>query len=267
MRRWQAFGAILIVGLASAAGIVAYSQFATTGSGSANLPPIIFGPKVSAQTITGQASVVDGDTIEIHGTRIRLFGIDAPEGGQTCTVQGKATPCGRRAAFALAGKIGRQVVECRPKDEDRYGRVVAVCSVGGEDVNAWMVAQGWALAYRYYSHDYVGQERSASKAKLGLWQGEFERPWDWRRKNPQPANQRSDQPARLVEPPAAMGGKDLARSNSGCAIKGNISASGRIYHMPGDDFYAKTGINLAKGERWFCTEAEAQAAGWRRARR
>ena len=267
MRRWQAFGAILIVGLTSAAGIVAYSQFATTESGSAHLPPIIFGPKVSSQTITGQASVLDGDTIEIHGTRIWLFGIDAPEGGQTCTVQGKATPCGRRAAFALAGKIGRQVVECRPKDEDRYGRVVAVCSVGGEDVNAWMVAQGWALAYRYYSHDYVSQERSASKAKLGLWQGEFERPWEWRRKNPQPANQRSDQPARLVEPPAVMGGKDVARSNSGCTIKGNISASGRIYHMPGDDFYAKTGINLAKGERWFCTEAEAQAAGWRRARR
>ena len=262
MRRWQAFSAILIVGLASAAGIVAYSQFATTGS--ARLPPIIFGPKVSSQTITGQASVVDGDTIEIHGKRIRLFGIDAPEGGQTCTVQGKATPCGRRAAFALSGKIGRQVVECRPKDEDRYGRVVAVCSVGGEDVNAWMVAQGWALAYRYYSHDYVGQERSASKARLGLWQGEFERPWEWRRKNP--ANQRSDQPARLVEPPAVMGGKDVARSSSGCTIKGNISARGRIYHMPGDDSYAKTGINLAKGERWFCTEAEAQAAGWRRAR-
>ena len=128
-----------------------------------------------------------------------------------------------------------------------------------------MVAQGWALAYRDYSHDYVGQERSASKARLGLWQGEFERPWEWRRKNP--ANQRSDQPARLVEPPAVMGGKDVARSSSGCTIKGNISARGRIYHMPGDDFYAKTGINLAKGERWFCTEAEAQAAGWRRARR
>jgi endonuclease YncB( thermonuclease family) len=258
--------AMLILGLSAAIGIIAYSQFPTPESGLAGLPRIV-GPKVSSQPIVGQASVVDGDTIEIHGTRIRLFGIDAPEGGQTCTVQGKATPCGRRAAFALATKIGRQVVECRPKDEDRYGRVVAVCGVGGEDINAWMVAQGWALAYRYYSRDYVSEERSASKAKLGLWQGEFEPPWDWRHKNPQAPTQRSGQPARLVEPPAVMGGKDFAGANKDCAIKGNISPRGRIYHMPGDDSYAKTGINLAKGERWFCTEAEAQAAGWRRARR
>lgn len=99
------------------------------------------GDQSSAQTIVGQASVIDGDTIEIHGARIRLFGIDAPEGGQTCTAQGKAFACGRRAAFALADKIGRQVVECQPKDRDRYGRVVAVCRVGGEDVNGWMAAQ------------------------------------------------------------------------------------------------------------------------------
>jgi endonuclease YncB( thermonuclease family) len=266
LRPWHAFGATLFLGLLIAIGIGVYSQFATTDSGSAGLLRI-FGPKVSSQPIVGQASVVDGDTIEIHGTRIRLFGIDAPEGAQTCTVQGKATPCGRRAAFALATKIGRQVVECRPKDEDRYGRVVAVCGVGGEDINAWMVAQGWALAYRYYSRDYVSQEQSASKAKLGLWQGEFEPPWDWRHKNPQPPTQRSGQPARLVEPPAVLGGKDFAGASNGCAIKGNINARGRIYHMPGDESYAKTGINPAKGERWFCTEAEAQAAGWRRARR
>ena len=266
LRGSHAFGATLFLGLSIAIGIGAYSQFATTESGSAGLPRIL-GPKAGAQPIVGQASVLDGDTIEIHGTRIRLFGIDAPEGGQICTVQGKATPCGRQAAFALADKIGRQVVACRPKDEDRYGRVVAVCGVGGEDINAWMVAQGWALAYRYYSRDYVSQERSASKAKLGMWQGEFEPPWDWRHKNPQPPAQRSGQPARLVEPPAVMGGKDFAGANKDCAIKGNISPRGRIYHMPGDESYAKTGINLAKGERWFCTEAEAQAAGWRRARR
>ena len=255
---------MLIVGLASAAGIVAYSQFATTGSGPASLPRIIFGPKVSAQPITGQASVVDGDTIKILGTRIRLFGIDAPEGGQTCTVQGKATPCGRRAAFALAGKIGRQVVECRPKDEDRYGRVVAVCSVGGEDVNAWMVAQGWALAYLDYSHDYVGQERSASKAKLGMWQGEFERPWEWRRRNPQPADQRSDQPARLVEPPAVISGKDTARSDSGCVIKGNIGASGRIYHMPGAPIVDLNQCTLSQGPHRAGTGHEAAIAAGRK---
>ena len=161
---WRPFGFWLLAGLLGA-GVL--WRFAPAQS--------------SAQTIAGQASVIDGDTIEIHGTRIRLFGIDAPEGAQTCTVQGKSFPCGRRASFALADKIGRQAVECQPKDRDRYGRVVAVCRVGGEDINGWMVAQGWALAYRYYSTDYVSQERRAESAKAGMWQGEFQPPWDWRR--------------------------------------------------------------------------------------
>jgi endonuclease YncB( thermonuclease family) len=210
LRRWPAFGAMLFLGLLIAIGIGAYSQFATPESGSASLPRILR-PKVSAQPIVGRASVVDGDTIEIHGTRIRLFGIDAPEGGQTCTVQGKAMPCGQRAAFALADKIGKQVVECRPKDEDRYGRVVAVCGVGGEDINAWMVAQGWALAYRYYSRDYVSQERSASKTRLG-----------------KPPDQRSGQPARFVEPPAVMVEKILperTRTARSKATSARVAAS------------------------------------------
>lgn len=137
--------------------------------------------QASAQTIAGQASVIDGDTIEIHGTRIRLFGIDAPEGGQTCSAQGKSYRCGQQAALALSDKIGSKTVECRPKDRDRYGRVVAVCRVGGEDVNGWMVAQGWALAYRHYSLDYVSQEQRAESARAGMWQGRFQPPWDWRR--------------------------------------------------------------------------------------
>ena len=133
--------------------------------------------------IVGQASVIDGDTIEIHGTRIRLFGIDAPEGGQTCTANGKLFRCGQQAAFALADMIGNKTVECRPKDSDRYGRIVAVCLAGGQNLNAWMVANGYALAYRYYSTDYVGQEEQAARSKLGMWRGEFIPPWEWRRGN------------------------------------------------------------------------------------
>jgi len=133
--------------------------------------------------IVGHASVIDGDTIEIHGTRIRLFGIDAPEGGQTCTVHGKPFRCGQQAAFALADMIGNKTVECRPKDRDRYGRIVAVCLAGGKDLNAWLVANGLALAYRHYSTDYVGQEEQAAKSKLGMWQDDFIPPWEWRRGN------------------------------------------------------------------------------------
>jgi endonuclease YncB( thermonuclease family) len=219
------------------------------------------------ETIAGRASVVDGDTIEIHGTRIRLYGIDAPEGGQYCLVEGNPTRCGQRAALALADKINNRPVTCDSRDRDSYGRVVAVCRVGGEDLDAWMVAQGWALAYRHYSTDYVPQERQAAASKRGIWQGEFVPPWDWRHDHPRAV------PSSLFKSPPPTGTPSTnARSSSTpteqCNIKGNISQNGeRIYHVPGGKFYSRTVITIAKGERWFCSEAEARAAGWRRSRR
>jgi endonuclease YncB( thermonuclease family) len=164
-------------------------------------------PSVNPQKIMGQASVIDGDTIEIHRTRIRLFGIDAPEGGQTCTIQGRSWPCGQRAAFALSNKIGRQPVECRQKDRDQYNRVVAICLVGNDDINGWMVEQGWALAFRRFSNDYVDHERRAVNAKRGMWEGEFEAPWDWRRNHsgqarpPRPGKSPHPPPPKFVTPP------------------------------------------------------------------
>ncbi|QEX16838.1 hypothetical protein FRZ44_21330 [Hypericibacter terrae] len=124
--------------------------------------------------------MVDGDTLEIHGTRIRLFGIDAPESRQLCEAQGQQYRCGQKAAFALADHVGSSPVTCDPRDTDRYGRTVAVCYLGSEDLNAWMVSQGWALAYRHYSTDYVPQEEAAHAAGLGIWAGTFTAPWDWR---------------------------------------------------------------------------------------
>ena len=133
------------------------------------------------------------------------------------------------------------------KDIDRYKRIVAVCRAGGENLNAWMVSEGWAMAYRRYSPDYIRQEDSASRSKVGIWQGEFTAPWDWRRGKRLEATQ--------TQQPGA------------CLIKGNISRSGRIYHVPGGQYYDRTRIDVGKGERWFCSEAEAQAAGWRRSKR
>ena len=128
----------------------------------------LLSPTVSATEIDGQASIIDGDTIEIHGQRIRLFGIDAPEHDQLCEAAGSQYRCGQQAALALADQIGGQTVDCVPHDVDRYGRIVAVCSAGGEDFNAWMVRhgwamvrQGWALAYRHYSTDYGADEDAA----------------------------------------------------------------------------------------------------------
>jgi endonuclease YncB( thermonuclease family) len=132
--------------------------------------------------LIGHPSVIDGDTIELHGTRIRLFGIDAPESRQSCSdAVGHSYRCGQKAAFALADHIDGGAVSCDPRDIDHYGRTVAVCYLGYEDLNAWMVAQGWALAYRRYSTDYVPQEDAAHAAQLGIWAGSFVPPWDWRK--------------------------------------------------------------------------------------
>ena len=190
-RRGTLLPLVVIALLLVVLGVAAYSKFSNSE------PPQskVLVPPLGSQTITGQASVIDGDTIEIHGTRIRLHGIDAPESSQTCTTQGKTYRCGQQAAFALADKIKGGTVECRKKDLDRYGRIVAMCLVSGEDINGWMVAQGWALAYRQYSMDYVGQEAQAKNLKLGIWQGEFEVPSDWRRNHPQRTSTRELSPS------------------------------------------------------------------------
>jgi endonuclease YncB( thermonuclease family) len=130
--------------------------------------------------VTGRASVIDGDTIEIHGERIRLFGIDAPESRQLCTVSGEPYRCGQQAALALADHIGQRTVRCEERDRDRYGRMVAVCWVGDEDVSAWMMQEGRALAFRKYSSRYVVEEDAARAAGRGIWLGTFKAPWEWR---------------------------------------------------------------------------------------
>lgn len=209
-----------------------------------------------AETIVGRASVIDGDTLEIRGTRIRFHGVDAPESAQTCqSPDGKAYRCGQQAALALSDKIGTANVSCEQRDIDRYKRIVAVCSASGEDLNAWLVGQGYALAYRQYGTDYVPQENEAKRAKRGIWAGTFTPPWDWRKGSREESTSTASAPAAPAKPTA--GGTD-------CRIKGNISAKGeRIYHVPGSRHYERTVLNEAAGERWFCSESEAIAAGWR----
>ncbi len=205
-------------------------------------------PALAGGDIVGPARVIDGDTLEVRGQRIRLHGIDAPESGQTCRADGKTWRCGRKAAFALTDKIGRAPVTCEERDRDRYGRIVAKCSVGGKDLGEWMVLRGWALAYRQYSTAYVDEEAAAQAAAVGMWRGEFIPPWEWRR-GKRLASQAAPQPM-------------------GCLVKGNINRKGeRIYHVPSSRWYDRTKIDLSKGERWFCTEEDAQKAGWRAPKR
>ncbi len=134
--------------------------------------------------ITGQPRVIDGDTIEVAGHRIRLNGIDAPESRQLCRKDGKPWQCGKEATNALREFIGSRPVRCVGLARDLYERLVAQCVVEGldiQDIGEWMVSQGWAVAYYRYSNYYSRAEQRAKSARRGIWAGEFEKPWEWRK--------------------------------------------------------------------------------------
>ena len=200
------------------------------------MPPVL-------STISGYAIVVDGDTIDIDGQRIRLEGIDAPETAQTCsTTSGSSWPCGRAAAKALTALVAAGDVACDSTGNDKYGRFLGICYTDGRDINAVMIDTGMAWAFTRYSTLYATRETAARAAKIGVWQGTAEAPWDYRHKGWQVSEVAAPQ---------------------GCAIKGNISHSGQIYHMPWSPWYDKVKVEASRGERWFCSEADAIAAGWR----
>ncbi|MFC7380101.1 thermonuclease family protein [Brevundimonas sp. GCM10030266] len=136
-----------------------------------------------APTIVGRASVIDGDTLEIHGQRIRLWGVDAPEGRQSCdAADGSAYACGRLSANRLDQHLQDRVVSCFEEDIDRYGRMVARCEVDGVDVGGWLLRQGLAARYaRYAGSAYVAEEQAARRGRVGIWAGRFTTPEDWRR--------------------------------------------------------------------------------------
>lgn len=197
--------------------------------------------------LTGVVSVIDADTWDVGGERVRLFGIDAPELSQTCTRgQGQIWQCGAWAADQVRDRFQGREIDCERLDTDRYGRTVARCYFNGRDVSGDLVADGLAFAYRRYSTDYVADEKAAVANGLGLH-------------------------ASQVQAPAAFRAARLSSRNSSragaCRIKGNISSKGvRIYHLPAQRFYRATRINEAGGERWFCSEAKARQAGWRRSK-
>jgi len=195
--------------------------------------------------LAGPARVIDGDTIEIAGRHIRLEGIDAPETAQTCGRRLIGTwRCGAAAADALAKLVAQHKVSCESRGTDKYDRMLGICFVDGRDINAEMVREGFAWAFVKYSQTYVQQEAEARVERVGIWQGSAEPAWVYREKRWTGAEQAAPK---------------------GCAIKGNVTEHGQIYHMPWSPWYGKVKIDELKGERWFCSEAEAIAAGWRAA--
>ena len=209
---------------------------------------------VNAQTASGAARAVDGDTLELAGKRVRLFGIDAPESDQTCQKDGTSWACGKMATEQLSALLKGQNVDCQGSGVDQYGRMLAVCTAGPEQLNEVMVEQGWAVAYRQYSNDYVPAELRAKNNHLGMWSSTFMLPSDYRHSKLPPAL--TTEPAKRqrlnAQPPQGTGG---------CLIKGNRNRRGEwIYHIPGMPYYEQT-----RAEEMFCTEEQALRAGYRRA--
>ena len=136
-----------------------------------------------AQSIIGKGKIIDGDTIHIGKNKIRLHGIDAPEWNQPCTINNKVWECGKKSALALKKIIDNQTVVCEIKDIDLYKRYIAVCFSNKINLNKEMVHNGWAIAYRYYSKDYIEEEEVAQKNKVGIWKGKFLEPYQFRKIN------------------------------------------------------------------------------------
>lgn len=198
---------------------------------------------------TGVVRVIDGDTIDVGTTRVRLHGIDAPEQRQTCErANGDTWACGAWVTTQVVALFDGQMARCHEMDRDRYGRIVATCAVGGHgDIAEHIVAEGLAFAYLRFSRDYEATEQKALLRGAGLHTSRVMAPESYRR---------------------ARASASAAKAPAGCAIKGNISQSGeRIFHVPGQAHYTRTRINEAAGERWFCSRDLAYAAGWRAAKR
>ncbi|PKP66488.1 MAG: hypothetical protein CVT85_01190 [Alphaproteobacteria bacterium HGW-Alphaproteobacteria-7] len=137
-----------------------------------------------AQIIYGNPGVVDGDTLDFGGERVRLFGIDAPEIAQTCNRGGQTWSCGEDAKALLRALVANNRVSCRQRDIDKYGRSVATCSVTKLDLSDAIARAGYAIALDHFSADYVAAADSARAAGLGIWSGDFQTPADFRASDP-----------------------------------------------------------------------------------
>ena len=135
----------------------------------------------SKEIIIGKAKIIDGDTIHIERNKIRLHGIDAPENNQTCTKNKEIWNCGIESKKILENLIFANEVMCEIIDVDQYKRFVGICFVNKTNINKYMVRNGWAIAYRYYTSDFIKDEEIANKNKAGIWQGEFQEPYLFRK--------------------------------------------------------------------------------------
>ncbi len=205
------------------------------------------GVVLAGNAFSGAVRVIDGDTINVGSVRVRLYGIDAPETDQTCkTEQGEVWACGKWVTDQVTTLFGGRTAHCAAVTKDKYNRTVARCTVADQDIGHELVSAGLAFAYRKYAQDYVFAEKGAAIRDIGLHASRVQNPSQFRQTR-------------------AVGRIPPDRA---CPVKGNISSQGtRIYHVPGQHYYERTGIRTERGERWFCSASDAQRAGWRAAKR
>jgi endonuclease YncB( thermonuclease family) len=222
-----------------------------------------------AADITGIPKIRDGDQIQIGNNRIRLEGIDAPSVDQLCVNNtGERWTCGVAARDELIKHADNKSWTCQAGHVDRRGRSIARCEVDGEDIQKWLVRNGWALANARQSHDYEPDEAAAREAKAGMWQGAFIAPWDWRIRNKKTAILGSAKPPDNANAILLASASGSVAPSPECTIKGNVNRAGEcIYHTPASRWYAQIKMQIAKGTRWFCSVEEAEAAGCRETRR
>ena len=136
----------------------------------------------NCKSLDNSIRIIDGDTIILNSEKIRFYGIDTPEKKQKCKDRnGLSYPCGEFATNELKKIISSGQLFCKKRGTDRYDRSISICYVNGVDINSLMVKNGWALAYRKYSRDYIDEEKEAKDKKMGMWAGKFIAPWRWRK--------------------------------------------------------------------------------------
>ena len=222
-----------------------------------------------AADITGVPKIREGDHILIGNTRIRLGGIDAPSVDQLClNHQGERWTCGAAARDELAKHAENKIWTCHVRQTDRRGRLISHCEVDGEDIQKWLVQNGWALSAVRFSHDYDADEQAARDAKAGLWQGAFIAPWDWRVRNKKTTILGAVKPPPNAHAILLASASGSVAPSPDCTIKGNVNRSGEcIYHTPSSRWYSQIKMHVSKGTRWFCSVDDAEAAGCRETRR
>jgi endonuclease YncB( thermonuclease family) len=222
-----------------------------------------------AADISGIAKIREGDTVQIGSSRIRLGGIDAPSVDQLCLNNtGERWTCGVAARDELIKHADNKSWTCHVSQTDRRGRQIARCEVDGEDIQKWMVRNGWALSYLRFSHDYDEDEKAAREAKVGMWQGAFIAPWDWRVRNKKTSILGAAKPPPNAHAILLASASGPVAPSPDCTIKGNVNSSGEcIYHKPTSRWDTQIKMQISKGTRWFCSTEEAEAAGCRETKR